>query len=271
MDEKPRASRVPRTWLVVLSLPILAVLLWLGSREGALGLAQHTGYALCHQIVVRTYVFGELTMPLCARCSGQYLGFLVGLVMAWRWGRLRATGWPSRPLAVVLIVFLGVWAVDGLNSYLYLLFGRAFLYLPHNTLRLATGELQGLAVCFLFLPAFNQAFWLDEDPRPLLARGRHLLAALAVAALIFLAVHSRWLPLFYPLAFLSAAGALLLLSMVGTIFLLLILHQEQTNSTWRDLLAWLLSGMAFAGLFLAGVGMVRGWAEAHLGLIVPSG
>jgi len=53
-----------------------------------------------------------------------------------------------------------------------------------------------------------------------------------VEALVFLAMHSRWLPLFYPLAFLSAAGAL---------FLLLILHQEQTNRTWRDLLAWLLS------------------------------
>ncbi len=267
----PPDSRPSRAWLIVLSLPILALLVWLGGREGPLGLAQHTGYALCHQIKVRTYVFGDLTMPLCARCSGQYLGFLVGLAMAWVWRRPRASGWPPRPLLVVLILFLAVWAFDGLNSYGYLVLGRPILYLPQNPLRLATGELQGLAICFLFLPIFNQTFWMEEDSRPLLGSGRDLAAALAAAGIVFLAVNSRWLPLFYPLALLSAAGAFLLLSMVGILFLLLFLHRENSNRTWRDLLAWLLPGMAAAGLFIAGVGMVRSWLELHLGLTIPQG
>ena len=41
------------------------------------GKADHIGYAVCHQISVRSYFFGDHQLPLCARCSGQYLGALL--------------------------------------------------------------------------------------------------------------------------------------------------------------------------------------------------
>src|SRR5512143_415614 len=42
--------------------------------------ARLIGYALCHQLPERSFFMHEHQTPLCARCTGMYLGFLVGVV-----------------------------------------------------------------------------------------------------------------------------------------------------------------------------------------------
>ncbi len=236
-----------------------------------MGVAHYVGYAVCHQITIRTYVFGDLVMPLCARCSGQYLGVMIGFFLAWRWGRIRAMGLPPRWLIAVLIGFLAIWAFDGFNSYLYLILGRPFLYQPHNILRISTGILQGLAVSFLFLPFFNLAFWADADIRPVLQNGWELAQALGLGALVVLAVTSGWTLLFYPLAILSVVGTVLMLSLVGALFVLLALREENSNRTLGDFFSLFLPGMAFASLLLLGIDLFRAFAESSLGMVLPTG
>lgn len=272
MESTKRTRNKRRSLLGLAALPILLLALWLGGREeGLMGVAHYVGYAVCHQITVRTYVFGDLVMPLCARCSGQYLGVLVGFFLAWRWGRIRAMGLPPRWLIVVLVGFLAIWAFDGLNSYLYLILRRPFLYQPHNILRISTGILQGLAVSFLFLPFFNQAFWAEPDFRPVIQSGRELAQALGLGAVVVLAVVSGWPPLFYPLAFLSIASTVLMLSLVGTLFVLLVLKEENSNRTFGDFLSLFLPGMAFAALLLLAIDLFRAYAESNLGMVLPTG
>lgn len=253
-------------WLLILALPILGLgLLW-GGAHGPLGLAEHVGYAICHQIQVRSYLFGELTLPLCARCTGQYLGWPVVIFLAWRWRRLRAAHLPPRLLRFLLIGFLLLWAFDGFNSYLALILGRPWLYAPHNLLRLITGLLQGLALGFLFLPLCNQMIWAEPDAQPLLGRGRELAQALGLAALLAAAVHSRALILFYPLALLSAFSAFALLSLVGVLLLIGLQNRMAAVRGWRELLILLPPGMAFAVLLLLAVHLARGFLEHTLGL-----
>lgn len=272
METTARRRSKKRLWLGLAALPILLLVLWLGGREeGLMGVAHYVGYAVCHQITVRTYVFGDLVMPLCARCSGQYLGALIGFFLAWRWGRIRAMGLPPRGLIVVLVGFLAIWAFDGFNSYLYLILGRPFLYQPQNIFRISTGILQGLAVSFLFLPFFNQAFWAAPEPARVLQNGRELVLALGLGVLVVLAVVSGWPPLFYPLAFLSVATTVLMLSLVGALFVLLILKEENSNRTIGDFFSLFLPGMAFAALLLLAIDLFRAFAESNLGLVLPTG
>jgi uncharacterized membrane protein/uncharacterized membrane protein YeaQ/YmgE (transglycosylase-associated protein family) len=240
-------------------------------RGGLLGLTHGVGYAVCHQITVRTYIFGDWVMPLCARCTGQYLGAMTGFVMAAVWGRLRASEMPPPGILFTLILFLAVWAFDGINSYIFLLTGTPFLYPPHNILRLFTGLLQGLAVSMLFLPFFNRVFWREPDPRPVLRRWRDVGLLLLITAGLALAVHSRWLPLFWPLALLSTLGVLLLLSLIGALLLVMLMRAENRAETWRDLLAFLLPGLAFAVLLIAGIDTLRAWLESFVKLPPPTG
>jgi uncharacterized membrane protein len=272
METPDHTRNAKRLWLGLASLPILLLALWLGGREdGLAGVAHYVGYAVCHQITVRTYVFGDLVMPLCARCSGQYLGVLIGFFLAWRWGRIRAMGLPPRRLVAVLVGFLAIWAFDGFNSYLYLILGHPFLYQPQNIFRISTGILQGLAVSFLFLPFFNQAFWAEPAPDRVLQNGRELAQALGLGALVVLAVVSGWPPLFYPLAFLSVAATVLMLSLVGTLFVLLALREENSNRTLGDFFSLFLPGMAFAALLLLAIDLFRAYAESALGMVLPTG
>ena len=267
-DTRPKRIH-PGRWLLLLSALIaLGGAAW-GMKEGPLALADSVGYAVCHQITVRTYVFGDLVMPLCARCSGQYLGAMAGFFMAFVWGRLRASGLPSRGIMFTLAVFLAVWAFDGVNSYIYLITGHAFIYMPHNILRLITGMLQGVAVSMFFLPFFNQVFWREPDPRPVLTGWRDLGLVLLLAALLTLAVNSRWTPLFYPLAFLSVAGVFLLLSLVGMLVVAMLFRAENSAESPRDFLLYFVPGLAFATIFILGMDALRAWAETSLGFSMP--
>ncbi|HEY81255.1 MAG TPA: DUF2085 domain-containing protein [Caldilineae bacterium] len=251
----------PPRWLLLLSGVVIAAGLALGWSRGALGVMDGVGYAVCHQITVRTYVFGDRVMPLCARCTGQYLGAMAGFFMALAWNRGRASGLPSRGMTLTLVLFLAVWGLDGVNSFIFLLTQQPFLYTPHNLLRLIAGMLQGVAVSMLFLPFFNQVFWRQPDPRPALRGWRDMAAMLLLAALLTLAVNSRWPALFYPLAALSSLGAFLLLSLAGALITVMALRAENAAETWGDFLRFLLPGMAFAVLLILAIDGLRAWGE----------
>lgn len=259
----------PARWLLALALLIVMAGVAWGLKNGPLGLAHSVGYAVCHQITVRTYVFGDLVMPLCARCSGQYLGALAGFLMAWRWGKLRASQLPSRGITLLLVLFLAIWAFDGFNSYFFLVTQHPLFYTPHNILRLITGMLQGIAISMLFLPFFNLVFWQHPGPAPVLEGLWDLGQLLALGALLVVAVNSQWTPLFYPLALLSALGAFLLLSLVGMLMVVMLLRAENTASSPRDFLIFFIPGMAIATLLIVGIDAFRAWAEGHWGFSLP--
>ncbi len=267
-DAHPKRPRPDWRLLMPAMLIIAGAAAW-GLKVGPLALADSVGYAVCHQITVRTYVFGDLVMPLCARCSGQYLGAMAGFFMALAWGRLRASGLPSRGMMITLGIFLAVWAFDGVNSYVYLVTGETFLYTPHNILRLATGMLQGVAVSMFFVPFFNQVFWQNTDPRPVLTDWKDLGLLLLLVGILALAVNSRWTPFFYPLALLSTVGAFLLLSLVGMLFVVQILRADNTAESWWDFLVFFVPGMAFAILLIVGLDALRAWGESSFGLSMP--
>ena len=129
-DPSPPDSR--RDWLL-LGLAVIAIIgITLLAPGGLLDKADKVGYAVCHRITVRSFLIGERQMPLCARCTGQYLGAVAGLLYLLIRGRVRASELPAAPVLGVLVLFLGLWAFDGVNSYLTLFPGMPHLYEPHN-------------------------------------------------------------------------------------------------------------------------------------------
>ncbi len=97
-------------WLV--PIVCLAVLiLWLAETPaGLLGKADAVGYAVCHRISVRSFFLDDRPLPLCARCTGMYLGAMAGLLYQFfgyprRGGMLTwKTGLPFAIFALCLVV-----------------------------------------------------------------------------------------------------------------------------------------------------------------------
>src|SRR5512135_3248394 len=79
---------VPRTRLFHIlgrwGLAMAAVLLFggwlLNTPPGLLGKADAVGYSVCHRIDARSFHIGNRQLPLCVRCTGMYLGAMLGLV-----------------------------------------------------------------------------------------------------------------------------------------------------------------------------------------------
>ena len=120
------------------------------------------GYGLCHQLPERSYFAGGFQLPVCARDTGIYLGFVASLLVLWLLHRgQRPSALPRWPVLALVGVFIGSMAFDGITSY-------AGLRETTNTLRLITGVLTGWALAAITVPMLNAQLWV----RP--GRGRLL-------------------------------------------------------------------------------------------------
>lgn len=111
------------------------------------------GFGLCHQLPERSFFAGGLQVPVCARDTGIYLGFLVSLaVLAVLTRGRRPSELPSWPLLALAGIFAAAMAFDGVMSYTGL---RA----TTNDIRLVTGLAAGYAMPLLVLPMLNGQLW----------------------------------------------------------------------------------------------------------------
>ena len=228
----------------------------------AVGLLRVLGLFLsgiCHQFPEHSLLVGGAPMPFCARCTGTYLGAALALGSFWLRGRSRASRLPPLRVLGVLGLLVALWVVDGLNSYWDFLTGNALLYLPNNTLRLATGLGQGLALSVLVFPYFNGSLWQRSDATRSVENLRELaglgLALLALAVLL----QAGASVLLYPLLLADVLSALLLLGMVNTMLVILLLRRENRAQGWRDALPLLGLGLALAIVEVSGMALLRAW------------
>src|SRR5947199_3483067 len=159
---------------------------------------------ICAQLLTHSFYPGGERLPLCARNTGIYLGFMVTLLTLYGSGRGRVQRLPRWPIIILLIGGGLAMVIDGFNSFLLDL-GLQYLYQPHNLLRLATGLVTGLAVATLALPAINRLFWREYNEKRSVSSWMALLLLIPGLILSFFAVASQNMLILYPVALLSTA------------------------------------------------------------------
>jgi uncharacterized membrane protein len=254
---RARGSISPLSLLVVgLALATLVTFL-VASPGGLLTKMDMVGYAVCHRIPTRSFVFAGRHLPLCARCSGTFLGALVGFFgQAVILRRRRAAEFPPLSVIVILTGFMAVWAVDGLNSYMTLI-GGPHVYEPQNWLRLTTGALQGLTMSLLTYPIFNFTLWRHPVPERNVRNLRELGTLVLLEAIMVGVVLTRWAILLYPLAILCALGVLTLLTCVNSMLALLITRRDNMVNDWRASIIPLLAGFTVSLIQVGTIDLVR--------------
>jgi uncharacterized membrane protein len=271
---EPKPSEVSRNssprvilTVVIVALSLLVIVLSIEVPPSTLlGKADVVGYSICHRIPERSFVLGDRHFPLCARCTGTFLGAVLGLVAMLLLRRHRASRLPPAAVLGLLVLFVGLWGFDGLNSYMTLFPGGPHLYEPRNSLRLATGILNGLALILFVFPIFNFTLWRETTPQRALKNVWELAAILLVAALLFVAIVTPVDFLLYPLAILSSLGVVLMLTIINTMIAAVMLRREGYAQTWWQALVPLTVGMALAILEMTGMILLRAYLTTRLGL-----
>jgi uncharacterized membrane protein len=259
-DVERRRGRTPPKFLPSLAaiLLILTVTAFLRATPGGLlRKADMVGYAVCHQIESHSFSLAGRQLPLYARCTGTFLGALGGLIsQAFLLRRRRAAAFPTSPILFILLSFTLTWIVDGANSYLALI-GGANLYEPSNTLRLVTGTLNGLTMSAFVYPVFNVSLWQAPVDKPALQGARDLGVLLLMASLLVILILSDLDFLLYPVAFLSAAGVLALLTGVNSVIAVVLLRRENAAGSWRQALVPVAIGLVMSFIQIGVIDLIR--------------
>ena len=224
---------------------------------GPLEKASWVGYAICHQIPDRSFHIAGRQLPLCARCTGTYIGVAIGFASLALLRRWRAAEMLSPAMIVVMVLFIGTMGVDGLNSYLSLLGNMPTLYTPRNWLRAATGSLNGLALSMIVWPIFNLTLWASPHAVRPLKNAWELLGVVAVDAGAIAVAQAQPAPLLYPLALISTGGVLWMLTLVNTMILLILFRKDSQAERWHDAVLPLLSGLVATLFELTAMGTFR--------------
>ncbi len=258
---------------LVIAAALLVFIGWfINTPPGLLGKADAIGYAVCHRISERSFHIGSIQLPLCARCSGMYLGAVTGLVFQSiiGWKRMKIPHWS---ILALLAVFVGAFGIDGSNSYLYLLKQISpgilpnipNLYVPNNTLRLLTGSGMGLGLGVMLFPAFNQTVWGDGEDKPAITGWKWFGLLLGIQLVFDLLVLTEIPVVLYPLAIISTLGVWLLLSMVYSMVWVMIMGQDNKFTKLRQLWLPLLAGLTIAMIQTAAVDALRFWLTGTWG------
>lgn len=256
-DTAARPYSRPAVWLLALLGAVTAGLWLLGTPHGVLGKADAIGYAICHRIDERSFHAHDRALPLCARCTGIYLGVITGLVVFAARGRLRAARLPRVRVLLVMIGLGAAYGVDGLNSYLTLFEFYTPLYPPTNTLRLLTGMTFGLAMISIVLPVFNGIVWQTPRRDAPLRSLRDLLALYAIAGGVAVAVLIRVPALLTALGLVSVAGVVLMFVLIGGAAFITLTRRDNSFTHWRDLALPVGAGLVFALTMIGGIDLLR--------------
>jgi len=258
MDENKKNKLLSLTKILLITgaFVLLGIWLWF-TPPGLFGKADAVGYSVCHQIPERSFRMGDRVFPLCARCSGMYLGAFVTFLYQFK--KKRAGDLPSKKILIFLGVLLLAFAIDGSNSYLHFFENAPSLYEPNNTLRLITGLGLGIGMAALLYPIFNQSIWADWIQSAPIASYVDIIKLILLNVVMFIFLLSGNLLIMLALALISTGTIVFMLGIIYTILITMLFKKENSFHHWQDIKWMGLAGFTCAILQIGAMDLIRFW------------
>ena len=250
-------------FLGVIGAALVALLFWPGTP------LNWKMYAVVHGVCAQIHnvELGGVQLPICARNTGIYSSFLLTLLLLVALGRGRASKLPPLPITVLLIVFVIIMGVDGVNSMLLDML-LPHLYTPVNWLRTLTGTGMGITIAVLLLMVFNLSLRAHpEIETRVLKNWWELAAVLGVNLLVLAAMYGNISFMYWPIAFSAWLGITGVLYGVNVLVTSLAMGYDGRVVQLSQLAKPATLAVVFTGIELALMASSRFWAEGQ-GLIV---
>ena len=196
---------------------------------------QRMGSAVCHQMAERSFIMEGMQMPLCARCTGIYIGAFLAFCFLFLRKRMQADTFtlPQAFLTALAILPVGI---DGVGSYLG-------FWESSQMMRVFTGSLVGVVTPGFLLVAGNYDPEQKEG-QPVYEKTAGLLLMMVISVGLGFCLLTE-LPLYWAGAMVSVLGQVLLWG--GVVWLVL------KNMVKKEFPCWQISlAVSFVVLFLIG-------------------
>jgi predicted membrane protein DUF2085 len=226
-------------------------------------------YSVVHGVCAQIHnvQIGGLDLPLCARNTGIYSSFLITSLYLLALGRHRAAKLPRWPITAALILFVGIMAVDGLNSMMLDLF-MPHLYTPQNWIRTLTGIGMGISIAAIMLLILNVSLRRDADNQQrIIGSWLELGGALLINGLVWVAIYGNLGIMYWPVAIVAWLGITGVLYCVNLLLTALFMRYEGMVTQVVQLAKPASFALVFTLIELGALSAARFWLETQ-GLIV---
>ena len=214
------------------------------SPSGCYAKAYSIGSSVCHQIPSHSFSIGVIQFPVCARCTGLYIGSFIGIVYAFLSGKNTAI--PKTRFIVFLVVLFLFWAGDGLNSFISDFLNKPFLYQSSNLSRLITGYGMGLVMSTALTTLFNFTIWKTGKRTPVLDSEIQIIGYGILSALSSLLILKSGPVIFQFAAYITIFTVLSIITLLYSIFWVILLKKENQFTSWKDMGVYILAGYSTA-------------------------
>ena len=226
-------------------------------------------FAVVHGVCAQAHTvdMAGLRLPLCARNTGIYSGFLVTILYLLALGRRRAAKLPPWPILITLLLFVAIMGVDGVNSMLVDMF-LPHLYTPQNELRTLTGLGAGVAMAVLIFLILNISLRRDPDTEQrIIGSWVELAGVLLINFLLLAAMYGNVAIMFWPIAITAWLGITGVLYSVNVLLTALFMGYEGKVTRAIQLARPATLALVFTLVELGALSAARFWLEAQ-GLII---
>lgn len=213
-------------------------------------------YGICPQRPGHSLFFGDVQMPIEAREGGMFAGFILGFMYLVALKRGRAAKVPPPRILALLVGFIALMGLDGLNAVAYDLY-LPTPYVPNLFMRWGSGLLTGLALAIILVPVFNQSIWRHGKAVASLSGLRELGLALLLLGILGAAGLSGWGLFLYPISIMALSGQVLLMVSLGVMMVATLLRREGQVGNFRELAPLILFGLVAVVVMLGVTSAVR--------------
>jgi len=119
-------------------------------------LIEKIGFSVCHQLPSRSLNIGNLYLPVCSRCTGIYIGFLVSALILFLMFRKKENDLPPAYIIIILCLFILSTVINGILSYFT-------LFSTSNNIRFLTGFLCGSSIMTIIYPIFIFQYYKESE------------------------------------------------------------------------------------------------------------
>jgi uncharacterized membrane protein len=222
-------------------------------------------FAVVHGVCAQAHTvdMAGLRLPLCARNTGIYGGFLISTLYLLALGRGRAAKLPPWPILITLLAFIAIMAVDGFNSLLVDMF-MPHLYTPRNDLRTLTGIGMGVAMAVLLFLILNLSLRSQPNTEQrVIGTWLELGGALLVNFLVLAAMYGNVAIMFWPIAISAWLGITGVLYAINVLLAALFMGYEGKIARVAQLAKPATVALIFTLFELGALSAARFWLEAQ--------
>lgn len=183
------------------------------------------GSTVCHQLPERSIQINRIYLPVCARCTGIYLSFMIGFLFLLLKKRQKG----NQPFTLVQTLFAAgsflPFMIDGAGSYLH-------FWQTNNLTRIITGCFAGYSVPMFFLLITNFQV-TEKNEIPIIKSVKEQFFLLLISIITGVLVYADIFSFYFILSVFICAGIVLLYTHIFVLLFKLFFSKMKSRMIYK--------------------------------------